>query len=108
VIRPGARDVARQGPGVQPSRFALDAELRHEARDAVAAGRAGLLGDDLAEDLRRGIVDQAVDDAAAAIFALGQPETYRALVVDGGWDDSRWAAWVQAALVAALLGPRSG
>jgi AcrR family transcriptional regulator len=46
-----------------------------------------------------------IDAAAAAIFALGHPETYRVLVVDGGWDDDAWADWLQATLVAALLRP---
>ena len=30
-------------------------------------------------------------------------ETYRALVVDGAWDDARWARWARASLGAALL-----
>jgi AcrR family transcriptional regulator len=46
-----------------------------------------------------------IDAAAAAIFALGQSETYRALVIDGDWDDDAWADWLQATLVAALLRP---
>jgi AcrR family transcriptional regulator len=45
-----------------------------------------------------------IDGAAAAIFAIGHPETYRALVLDGDWDDDAWANWVQATLEAALLG----
>jgi AcrR family transcriptional regulator len=45
-----------------------------------------------------------IGDAAAAIFAIGHPETYRALVVDGDWDDEAWANWLQATLEAALLG----
>jgi AcrR family transcriptional regulator len=44
-----------------------------------------------------------IDDAAAAIFALGHPETYRALVIDGDWDDDAWADWLRATLDAALL-----
>jgi AcrR family transcriptional regulator len=50
--------------------------------------------------LRRGL---GIDQAAAAIFAIGHPDTYRTLVLDGEWDDDRWAAWAQAALEAALL-----
>jgi AcrR family transcriptional regulator len=46
----------------------------------------------------------AVDGAAAAIFAIGHPETYRTLVLDGDWDDDAWASWLQATLEAALLG----
>jgi len=44
-----------------------------------------------------------IDGAAAAIFAIGHPETYRALVLDGDWDDGAWANWAQATLEAALL-----
>ncbi len=52
--------------------------------------------------LRRGMT---IDEAAAAIFAIGHPETYRALVVDGAWDDAEWCAWVQKTLEQALLEP---
>jgi AcrR family transcriptional regulator len=45
-----------------------------------------------------------IDGAAAAIFAIGHPETYRALVLEGEWDDDAWANWLQATLEAALLG----
>lgn len=44
------------------------------------------------------------DAAAAAIFAIGHPETFRALVLEGGWSVRRWSAWVRDALEAALLG----
>jgi AcrR family transcriptional regulator len=44
-----------------------------------------------------------IDDAAAAIFAIGHPEIYRALVLDGDWDEDDWVNWVQATLEAALL-----
>jgi AcrR family transcriptional regulator len=46
-----------------------------------------------------------VDGAAAAIFAIGHPETYRALVCDGDWDEDAWANWLEATLEAALLRP---
>lgn len=49
-----------------------------------------------------------VGEAAAAIFAIGHPETYRTLVLDGDWDDDRWAAWAQLTLEAALLGGADG
>jgi len=52
--------------------------------------------------LRSGLT---IEQAAAAIFAIGHPETYRALVLDGGWADDDWAAWAQAALEASLLQP---
>jgi hypothetical protein len=44
-----------------------------------------------------------IEGAAAAIFAIGHPETYRALVLDVDWDDDAWATWVQGTLEAALL-----
>jgi AcrR family transcriptional regulator len=43
------------------------------------------------------------ESAAATIFAIGHPETYRTLVLDGDWDDDTWANWLQATLEAALL-----
>jgi AcrR family transcriptional regulator len=46
-----------------------------------------------------------IDQAAAAIFAIGHPETFRALVLDGAWDVEQWASWAHAALEAALLEP---
>ena len=46
-----------------------------------------------------------IEQAAAAIFAIGHPETYRALVLDGDWTDDDWAAWAQAALETSLLQP---
>ncbi len=51
--------------------------------------------------LRPGVT---VDGAAAAIFAIGHPETYRALVLDGDWENDAWARWLQPTLEAALLG----
>ena len=50
--------------------------------------------------LRPGVTIAA---AAATIFAMGHPETYRALVLDGNWTDDAWANWLQATLEAALL-----
>ncbi len=49
----------------------------------------------------------STDDAAATFFAIGHPQTYRTLVLDGDWDDERWAAWAGATLEAALLDGRS-
>src|SRR6478672_6464040 len=61
-----------------------------------------LAGRMLAErgDLRHGLTPEA---AAAIIFSLGHPESYRLLVLRSGWSTDRWAAWVTDALVAALL-----
>lgn len=52
--------------------------------------------------LRAGI---SIDEAAAAIFAVGHPETHRALVLDGNWDDEQWANWAKRTLEAILLDP---
>ena len=41
--------------------------------------------------------------AAASIFAIGHPEIYRELVLDGPWDESLWATWARSTLKAALL-----
>ena len=46
-----------------------------------------------------------LDAAAATIFAIGHPETYRALVIEGSWDAQRWADWARASLHNALLTP---
>lgn len=46
-----------------------------------------------------------IDGAAAAIFAIGHPETYRALVLDGGWEEDGWDEWLRATLEAVLLIP---
>jgi AcrR family transcriptional regulator len=43
--------------------------------------------------------------AAATIFAIGHPDVYRTLVLEGSWDDTLWATWARAALKAALLRP---
>jgi len=85
---------------------AADPEIAALER-ARAAGRLNgyrMAATTLAERgaLRAGLT---IDRAAAAIFAIGHTEAYRALVIDGDWDDDEWAAWVQATLEAALLAP---
>lgn len=52
--------------------------------------------------LRNGLTIEA---AAAAIFAIGHPETYRTLVLDGDWNNTAWAAWAQSTLEHTLLEP---
>jgi AcrR family transcriptional regulator len=47
--------------------------------------------------------DLTIEQAAAAIFAIGHPDTYRALVLDGSWTTTHWARWAQTTLTAALL-----
>lgn len=89
----------REGAAVDPEIAELE-RARAAQRLRNYGDAAQLLADRGA--LRPGLT---VDEAAAAIFAIGHPETYRTLVLDGGWDDERWAAWAQAALEASLLVP---
>jgi AcrR family transcriptional regulator len=83
---------------------AVDAEIAALERSRAAQrlrnyrDAAQLLAD--RDALRPGMT---IDGAAAAIFAIGHPETYRALVLEGDWDDDLWATWLQATLEAALL-----
>ena len=83
---------------------AIDPEIAALERDRAAqrlhnyGTAAGLLA-------QRGALREelTIDQAAAAIFAIGHPDTYRALVLDGDWDDRRWAAWARATLEATLI-----
>jgi AcrR family transcriptional regulator len=43
--------------------------------------------------------------AAAVIFAIGHPEAYRTLVLEGGWNEAAWAEWAQSTLERGLLQP---
>jgi AcrR family transcriptional regulator len=52
--------------------------------------------------LRRGLT---IEGAAATIFAVGHPEGYRALVLDGDWDAAEWCMWAQETLETTLLAP---
>jgi AcrR family transcriptional regulator len=90
--------VIREAAAIEPDAAALE-----RTRAAQRLGNYGVAASLLAERgaLRTGLT---VEDAAAAIFAIGHPEAYRALVIDGDWDDERWAAWARGALEAALLG----
>jgi AcrR family transcriptional regulator len=93
----GVARVVRGAAATEPQVAALE-NARTGRRLRGCANVARLLADRGA--LRTGL---SVDHAAAAIFAIGHPETYRALVLDGTWQDERWSAWAQAALEAALL-----
>jgi AcrR family transcriptional regulator len=90
--------VIREAAAVDPEAAALE-RTRAEQRRRNYEQAARLLAERGA--LRKGLT---VEEAAAAIFAVGHPETYRALVLDGDWDDDRWAAWADATLQAALFG----
>ena len=50
--------------------------------------------------LRAGLT---VRRTAATMFAVGHPDVYRALVLEGPWDDTLWATWARSTLKAALL-----
>jgi AcrR family transcriptional regulator len=91
--------VIREAAAADPEIAALE-----RARSAQRLANYRLAAGTLAERgaLRSGLTIEA---AAAAIFALGHSEAYRALVLDGDWDDDAWAAWAQSALEAALLEP---
>jgi AcrR family transcriptional regulator len=88
------REAAASDPEIAVLERRRAAQRLHNYRQAaqLLAGR---------DALRPGMT---IDGAAAAIFAIGHPETYRALVLDGDWDDDAWANWLQATLEAALLG----
>ena len=60
--------------------------------EAAAAARA------------RGGLSSGMSDAegAAAIWSLGHPQTYRALVQDAGWSTKAYREWIAKALAAAL------
>lgn len=87
------REAAASDPEIAVLERGRTAQRLHNYRQA-----AQLLAD--RDALRPGTT---IERAAAAIFAIGHPETYRALVLDGDWDDDVWAAWLQATLEAALL-----
>jgi AcrR family transcriptional regulator len=90
--------IIREAAAADPEIAALErgraAQRLHNYRQA-----AQMLAD--RDALRPGTTIAA---AAAAIFAIGHSEIYRALVLDGDWDDDAWADWVQGTLEAALLG----
>jgi AcrR family transcriptional regulator len=44
-----------------------------------------------------------IHEAAATVFAIGHPDTYRTLVLEGEWHERRWATWARTTLTAALL-----
>jgi AcrR family transcriptional regulator len=88
------REAAAADPEIATLERNRSAQRLHNYRQA-----AQLLADRNA--LRPGLT---IDDAAATIFAIGHPETYRVLVLDGHWDDEAWRTWAQATLEGALLG----
>jgi hypothetical protein len=90
--------VIRDAAGIDPEIAALERRRAaqrfdnyHLAAAEVAARR----------HLRPGL---DADGAAAVIWAIGSPQTYRFLVVEQGWEVARYRRWVEASLTAALLG----
>jgi AcrR family transcriptional regulator len=94
--------IIREAASADPEIAALE-RSRSAQRLANYRQAAQLLAERKA--LRPGLT---IDGAAAAIFAIGHPETYRALVLDGDWDLDAWATWLQSTLEAALLGTQRG
>jgi AcrR family transcriptional regulator len=68
--------------------------LRHYRQPAQLLAHIGALRHEL-----------TVEQAAATIFAIGHPDTYRTLVLDGDWENETWTTWAQQALQASLLEP---
>ncbi len=90
-------EVIRQAAAIDPEIARLETE-RSQQRLANYAIAGRLLAE--RGDLRPGLTPE---HAAAIIFSLGHPESYRLLVGNSGWSTERWAAWVTDALSAALL-----
>lgn len=45
----------------------------------------------------------SLEDATSIIWTLASPDTYRALTIDCGWTDTRFAQWLEQTLTATLL-----
>lgn len=65
--------------------------LRNYAEAAVALRRRGALTSGMSDE-----------QAAAVIWSLGHPDTYKSLVLDFGWEPEQYRDWVHAALKSAL------
>lgn len=74
------------------ARFNAFTNYHHAAR--ILRGRGGLRA------------SLTVERAAATIWSLGHPNTYRLLVVDQGWSLTGYRAWLEDQLAAALLPTR--
>ena len=89
--------VIREAAAVDPEAATLENEraaqrLRNYQTAARLLKTRGALRDDL-----------TLDQAAAAIFAIGHPEIYRTLVLEGPWNERQWANWASSTLKTALL-----
>ncbi len=81
----------------QASAVDEDAAELERARSQQRLRNYGLAAAALRErgGLRNGMTD---DQAAATIWSIGHPTTYRALVIDAGWTADAYRAWLRAAL----------
>jgi AcrR family transcriptional regulator len=91
--------VMREAAGIDPGVATLERD--HAVQRLCDYEAAARLLDERGA-LRDGLT---IDQAAAAIFAIGHPETYRTLVLEGSWDGRRWAEWARTALAATLIEP---
>lgn len=92
----GINAVIAQAAAVDDSAAQLERDRGQQRlrRYGEAAAAARTLG-----GLSSGMSDA---EAAAAIWSLGHPQVYRALVRDAGWTLPAYRAWIAKALVAAL------
>jgi AcrR family transcriptional regulator len=89
--------VIREAASIDPEVAALERDrAQQRLRNYETAAKLLADRDGLREEL-------TLDQAAAAIFAIGHPDTYRTLVLDGDWDELRWQRWAQATLEGTLL-----
>jgi AcrR family transcriptional regulator len=89
--------IIREAAAIDPEAAALDRDraaqrLHNYQLAARLLDHRGALRDGL-----------TIDQGAAAIFAIGHPDTYRTLVLDGNWDDRQWTAWARTMLRATLI-----
>jgi AcrR family transcriptional regulator len=89
--------IIREAAAIDPEAATLERDraarrLRNYKAAAQLLDQRGALRDDL-----------TTAQAAAAIFAIGHPDTYRTLVLDGHWNNRQWATWAKATLTATLI-----
>ena len=90
--------IIREAAAIDPEAATLERDraaqrLRNYRTAARLLDRRGALRDGL-----------TIDQAAAAIFAVGHPDIYRTLVLDGDWNERQWTEWARTALRGALIG----
>lgn len=91
--------VIREAAAIDPEVAALENErAAQRLRNYHTAAR-------LLKDRGALRVELTLAEAAATIFAIGHPEAYRTLVVEGSWSERQWANWARTALMTTLLAP---